>query len=470
MLVALPVAAAVATLTPLAPLAYPAVPLAALLVSAVLVALRRFVAAIEFSVWCWLLAALLRRVVELRLGYQPFNLVLLSPVVAAVPPAFAVLWVRRRLPMRVAQGLGAVLAATTVGTTLAVAQLPLVAAVAGAAAWLPPLALGLAVLLLPAERDAMERATARVGVVGSVVVGGYGVAQWLVLPSWDSSWMLAVYDVADSFGRAVPGEVRVFSTLNSPGPAAAALLLLVVLASVARVQTPVRVLAVVLGVAALGLTQVRQVYVAGLAFLVVATIRRVYPAAAVAATALVVVLAILVVPAARETVGERVVTSIRAGDQDESLNARATFQREQFGGALARPLGLGLGSTGSGVRASGSGEEFADADSGYLELVRSLGLALTALLLVGVALLLGFCRRARRDRLGVALWCLSLTIPVQLVLSNVFVGAAGAMTWVTLLLGVRFTASEAVRAAAGVATSSAQSHEVTQAPWSDGPR
>ena len=67
---------------------------------------------------------------------------------------------------------------------------------------------------------------------------------------------------------------------------------------------------------------------------------------------------------------------------------------------------------------------------------------LTALLLTGVFLLLRVARRATRDRLGVALYCLALTLPLQLLLSNVFAGPVGAVTWFALSLAVRIAASE----------------------------
>lgn len=62
-------------------------------------------------------------------------------------------------------------------------------------------------------------------------VGVYGLIQFFVLPVWDSRWMTA--SMLTSIGSPEPMQVRVFSTLESPGPAAAYLGLAIVL-SIAR--------------------------------------------------------------------------------------------------------------------------------------------------------------------------------------------------------------------------------------------
>lgn len=52
----------------------------------------------------------------------------------------------------------------------------------------------------------------------AVLVAVYGIIQYLTVPPWDAFWM----NHADmmSIGNPYPLEIRVFSTLNSPGPAA----------------------------------------------------------------------------------------------------------------------------------------------------------------------------------------------------------------------------------------------------------
>src|SRR5262249_404417 len=64
------------------------------------------------------------------------------------------------------------------------------------------------------EMDAMLRAFSNI----SVLVAVYGLVQYMTVPPWDAFWMRHVE--MNSIGLPLPLEIRVFSTLNSPGPTA----------------------------------------------------------------------------------------------------------------------------------------------------------------------------------------------------------------------------------------------------------
>lgn len=51
----------------------------------------------------------------------------------------------------------------------------------------------------------------------AILVAVYGIIQYIVVPPWDAFWMNHVE--MTSIGHPFPLEIRVFSTLNSPGPA-----------------------------------------------------------------------------------------------------------------------------------------------------------------------------------------------------------------------------------------------------------
>jgi hypothetical protein len=54
---------------------------------------------------------------------------------------------------------------------------------------------------------------------GVIVTGVYGIIQFLVAPEWDRIWLRTAISMgATSFGVPEPLGIRVFSTLNSPGP------------------------------------------------------------------------------------------------------------------------------------------------------------------------------------------------------------------------------------------------------------
>lgn len=64
------------------------------------------------------------------------------------------------------------------------------------------------------QRDGIIRAFVNI----AVVVAAYGWIQFLVAPPWDALWMKGANML--SIGQPLPLKIRVFSTLNSPGPAA----------------------------------------------------------------------------------------------------------------------------------------------------------------------------------------------------------------------------------------------------------
>lgn len=52
---------------------------------------------------------------------------------------------------------------------------------------------------------------------GTLIVGGYGVYQYVVAPEWDRLWLIGS-GMDSSSGSPIPYGMRVWSTLNSPGP------------------------------------------------------------------------------------------------------------------------------------------------------------------------------------------------------------------------------------------------------------
>ena len=60
--------------------------------------------------------------------------------------------------------------------------------------------------------------TMRLFSIIAVLVAVYGIIQYVTVPPWDAFWMN--HAGMNSIGKPYPLEIRVFSTLNSPGPAA----------------------------------------------------------------------------------------------------------------------------------------------------------------------------------------------------------------------------------------------------------
>lgn len=399
---------------------------------------------LELGLWLWVLAPGVRRAVDLATGYHENSVVLLAPPLVALLGGVVVLVRWAGLVPRWGPGPGpvpdrrfgrvalrlAVLAAFGGLVALAVGRGPVAIGLAGVQL-LSPLALGLlaATLVEPARRLAvLDRFATGV----ALLVGGYGVVQFVVAPPWDAQWLRDVDDVAQSFGRPFPLQIRVFSTVNDPGSLAVVLTFALLWLLVRRRTHLVGQLALVVGAACLALTLVRSAWIA-LAVAVAYVIVRgwVRPGRVVVAVAALAAL-LTVAGTVAEPVVQRFTSSTSSGASDESFQARAAFAASQLGPALTSPVGEGLGSTGTAVRRdSGGDQRFANTDSGYLEALRTwggpLGLVLLLSLLAAVASL---SWRVAPGARGAAAFL--ATVPVQLIFSGVWTGTAGVLFWVCL--------------------------------------
>lgn len=436
------VALAVPPLAPLVPYAY----LGGAVVLGGVWSLSRPALLLELGLWLWVLAPGVRRAVDLATGYHENSVVLLAPPLvallagtvvlarwsgflpaAAPPPSGEALLDRRfaRAGLRLA-----VLAAFGGLVALAVGRSPVALALAGVQL-LSPLALGLlAAALVDPERRAAVLDRFATGV--ALLVGGYGVVQFLVAPPWDAQWLRDVDDVAQSFGRPFPLQIRVFSTVNDPGSLALVLTFALLWLLVRRRAGLLGQLALVVGSTCLALTLVRSAWIAlavGVLYVVVRGWAR--PGRVLVAVAALVAL-LTVAGTVAQPVVQRFTSSTSSGASDESFRARATFAASQLVPALTAPVGEGLGSTGTAVRRDAGGDQrFANTDSGYLEALRTwggpLGLVLLFSLVAAVAVLSWRVRPAAR---GAAAFL--ATVPVQLVFSGVWTGTAGVMFWLCL--------------------------------------
>jgi len=207
------------------------------------------------------------------------------------------------------------------------------------------LAIGYGERLLPGGPFTLR--TALLFVVPALAV--YGIAQYfLLLTPWDAEWLRSSVDYV-SVGSPEEGRVRIFSTLNGPGVFAPVLAMSLMTVLAARrlggLQIPLALLLTV----ALALTFVRSAWLA----LLVAVILYAGAARGRAVGRLVTVIAICLAaavglsstnPTAAAFV-ERVST-FGDLDQDTSARARLALSLDIVPGAVAQPLGHGLGQAG----------------------------------------------------------------------------------------------------------------------------
>lgn len=419
-------------------------PVAAVLLAVVLLGRGRDVAVWELTIWLYLLAPLVRRVVDWRGGFHENSPVLLAaPAVALL----GLLALQRTRPLRpaAAAAFGAALLAAGYAVGLGLLLRPPVPVAVAVLQWVSPLAVALLVLLGPGDAQDVRTAVRRVTRWGLLLLGGYGLVQYFVLPPWDAAWMESVRFVLTSIGNPEPQQVRVFSTSNAPGPLATSLGVLILLALGSR-RTRLDDLALGLGFLTFGLSLVRAAWVSlAVAVVLLVLSRRVsLVKLAGSAAALVAVVALVGGPVA-ETISGRIDDTASAGTEDTSFQARLAFQAAVLPEALRDPFGAGLGSTGTAVRRGATGRDlaFQDSDSGYVEALHVFGAPLAVALLGTVFWAAASTwRRALAAPPGarpyeMVLAATLVTVPVAMLFGSALTAASGALFWSVLALTAR---------------------------------
>jgi hypothetical protein len=159
-------------------------------------------------------APFVRRLVDVVAGYDNSSLMLVGPLAAMLPPlvrladAFDSPEATRRMgPLFLFAGcVGYAMALTMFqGEWMNLAR--------DGAKWLAPLLYALVMIEVGEAGEALDSA-ADAFVFILPLVGGYGIAQYVLLPDWDRYWMK--YAPIMSVGQPEPYLVRTFSTMNGP--------------------------------------------------------------------------------------------------------------------------------------------------------------------------------------------------------------------------------------------------------------
>ncbi len=262
----------------------------------------------------------------------------------------------------------------------------------------------------------------RTYVLALLILGLYGVYQFFLPPSWDVTWLDNVK--AGSFGLPEPMQIRVWSTMNSPGPFANAMMagLLMLLVVRARLKLP----AAIAGYLALLLSVVRTAWLSwGVGLLWI--LKSAKPRVMVRLVLFAVILVICIVPLASDprissVVGDRF-RSFTDLSHDTSYGERFDMYRLLFEDVASNPFGYGLRSL----------ENFHGVaiDSGILILVLSLGWFGSALFLTGLGALFLSAGRPKNDtdEFSQASKAIAVAILAQLIAGDVFANVTGAIFW-----------------------------------------
>jgi hypothetical protein len=400
-------------------------PVAAFLV-AVFLYPRSPVLYLGFAWWIAFLSPLVRRLIDYQSGWVDPSPVLLAPFLVLMVTALAFV---RTLPRLYRQGglpfilaIGAVVYALLIGI---IQQSPK-AVVVPLLNWITPILFGCYLFIHWRDYPRYRENLQRVFLWCVLITGVYGVLQYLIAPEWDRFWLVNAKALA--FGTPEPLGIRVFSTMNSPGPFATVMMAGLLLLFSSRSQW--RFIAVSAGYLSFLLSLVRSAWL-GWAVGLVTFIPTLKPKLQMRLVVSILVMAICVIPVINlepfaTAINNRLnsLTTVST-TSDVSYNDRLAGYSDFIGEALAELPGKGLGFTISHGTIGSN-------DSGILSLFFMFGWFGTIPYLCSIFLLFITLFRSsegRSDPFIAAARAISLGVFAQIGLGVATAALSGAVMW-----------------------------------------
>ena len=408
------------------------------------------------TIWLFCATPLVRRLVDEQAGWDASNPVLLAPYLAC---SFAALSLGSFLFRRRTATLGSfllVIGCIAYGLLMAMAGGRVLSGIVDAMKWSAGPLVATYMLANRARADSLHRAAALALTIAAPLMAAYGIAQYLSPAKWDADWMVNVQSLGlDSIGVPQPFSLRVFGTMNSPGSLATILMAGILVTLQRRFVYALPSLAVM--VLSLMLTQYRAVWAGtliGIAYLAFAGSARLrFQVFAAAAISIFVLSSSALVPQVRTAISQRIdsIGNLRGDESGASrMHQYDEFLSDDSGDMLT---GAGLAIDGASRRLDG--KTTAVIDSGIIEIFTALGVAVGALLIVGLigAIAVSFSRFAEATPDMLLYRAIALSLFCQLPFGNVFVGESGFCGWLFLgLAAARVETQRSARAPAIVAS------------------
>ncbi|UNK18763.1 O-antigen ligase family protein [Paenibacillus sp. N3/727] len=276
----------------------------------------------------------------------------------------------------------------------------------------------------------------------AVIVGVYGIYQYLVLPPWDYFWMTTA-DM-NSVGLPEPQKFRVFSLLNSPGPAGMFLGFALAIMIVQKKWRAFGIVGIMIVAFALLLTLVRVGWITCVIMIIAYFARsRLKSKLQLLTLGIIMVLAyVFILPALP---GANQVTSrfstLGSLEEDHSFNERLDFAKYIISDMITHPVGRGLGSSGLGVKLTQNSDTLAVFDNGYLNLFYSFGLplGLAVIIMLGYLFLVLYkMSKTEKSYAPISFAAISATL-FLLLGSNVLSGLTGYILMLKISLALTYT-------------------------------
>ncbi|KPQ36248.1 MAG: O-antigen ligase like membrane protein [Phormidesmis priestleyi Ana] len=403
------------------------------LVVAALLYVRYPLMYVSFTWWLWFLAAWVRRLADFYgAGWTDPSPILLAPLLATMISAITFLRCIRHptvgLPFLLC--IASVAYGFLVGMLLNSPQTVLLSFVG----WSAPVFFGFHLFTHWQHYPHYRQTLQRTFLWGVVVMGGYGIVQYLFAPPWDQFWLAQalIHDGFNSAGVPEPLGIRVFSTLNAPQPFAGIMMagVLLMLTTTSKLQP----LAATLGAIAILLSLARSAWI-GLIVGLLVLIPSLKSSLQIRLIGGLLALLLLIVPIVQiEPFASTILPRVQglSNTQDVSIQDRTTGYQQLLGEAFSDITGRGLGF-------SLENNSIGSRDSGILSLWFSLGWLGSLPYLTGICLLLLSLFQtpvSRFDLFASAARAIAVGTFLQIGLNIITAGQLAMVLWAFLGIGM----------------------------------
>jgi len=377
-----------------------------------------------FTWWVWFLTPCLRRMADLQSGWLDPNPIMLAPFLTTLVTIVTFVQYFPRMYKRGGFPFLLVVLAVIYGLIVGICNWSFIKPSVPLLNWLTPVLFGFHLFANWQQYPIYRRVLQRVFLWGVLVMGIYGIFQYLVAPSWDRLWLMN--QNTQVFGVPEPLGIRVFSTMNSTQPFACVMAAGLVLLFSDRSR--IRFLAAGAGYLSFLLSLARSAWLGWFVSLAL-FIPSLKQKLQIRLVLTIFVMTILVLPLAAidpfaEVINTRLSSLFNIGN-DVSFNARSVGYNTALGYALSEVIGQGLG----GVIIS----DFLGAnDSGILSLLFILGWFGTIPYLSGLVLLLISLTRKIEggdDAFAAASRAIAFGTFAQIGLNESMLGVFGMVLW-----------------------------------------
>ena len=179
--------------------------------------LRHPIHYIGFTWWIWFLTPLITRLVDYRVGWDPTRQMLIAPYLVVFLTIFTFL---KHLPSSLRQG-GLPFLLSVIGVSYGCLigliynqPLPVVRSFLD---WLSPIIFAFHLFSNWRDYPTYRQHLQRTFIWCVIILGSYGVYQFVVAPEWDRYWLIQS-KMFTSAGDPIPFGMRIWSTLHSSGP------------------------------------------------------------------------------------------------------------------------------------------------------------------------------------------------------------------------------------------------------------